>query len=102
MEKIVNDRNDRVGGVKRKAEDSDEEKEGKALKKPREAKRNEKDKGSKRNREKGGKQDGDKAGLKKDAGGKVEVEREKRGIEKLGANLGSMIGRKRKMRKGGK
>ena len=34
--------------------------------------------------------------------GDVAAPAEKRGIEKLGANLGSMIGRKRKMRKSGK
>jgi nucleolar protein 4 len=33
---------------------------------------------------------------------KADGKPEKRGLEKLGAQLGGMIGRKRKMRKGGK
>ncbi len=39
--------------------------------------------------------------MKETATRKVEGEREKVGLEKLGAKMGSMIGRKRKMRRGG-
>jgi nucleolar protein 4 len=82
---------------KRKAEDSDDE---------RDAKRPRRDgkSGKPAHRRESGRRD-DKKGKgkdKKEPKPKAEKTDEPRGIEKLGSHLGSLIGRKRKQRKGGK
>jgi nucleolar protein 4 len=114
VEKVTTDREGvRVEkGKKRKAieaEDSEDEGAGEkaSAKKPRG--------GNGKGDRKGGKRDRD--GAERGAGGKrprrdqdgegtqsaiKPSEREKKGLEKLGGQLGSLIGRKRKMRKGGK
>ncbi len=107
---MVTPRTERSGPPKRRADqieaiDTDDEKEG-VTKSERVVK---KSKG-------GGKADRDRSSMKGGKGkegksapadeGVVEKpekkEREKKGLEKMGDQLGSMIGRKRKMRKGGK
>ena len=103
-------------GKKRKAieaEDSDEEGEPSA-KKSKFAKggKGKFDKGDRKGDKRGDRRE-DKRGDKREGKGrrddkvekktgKDEKDGEKRGLEKLGSHLGSLIGRKRKMRKGGK